>query len=86
MTIFKTKHINISAVFIYLLEISNFLSDNETDLIIEMAEKKRMSDLKVATIPVTFSYQINQRTFDGWDVNFDGKISMEEVRLYLSVT
>lgn len=62
-----------------VFEISNFLSDNETELMTEEAQEKGLREIKVATIPVNFPTELNERLYDDWDENFDGKISIDEL-------
>ena len=63
------------------LEISNFLSENETELIVDLVEKKGMKSLKPpSTTEVAFPSKMNQLKFDEWDEDFDGMISMDEVK------
>jgi len=64
-----------------IFEISNFLSENETELIVDLVEKKGMNSLKPPTsTEVSFPSEIDQLKFDEWDEDFDGMISMAELR------
>ena len=61
---------------------TNFLSDNETDLVIDLAKEKGLKEHPSKEQNVMLADKMTQRTFDAWDVNFDGKISVEEVIKY----
>ena len=63
----------------YLSEISNFLSINETELIIDLGKAKGMKPRDVKPNHVYLPDQISQTTFDQWDQDFDGHLSFDEV-------
>lgn len=63
-----------------IFEITNFLSDNETELIIDMVKAKGMKKPPLRNMTVQLPDEINQHTFDGWDEDFDGHLSINEIR------
>ena len=46
---------------------------------IDLAKEKGMKERQPKQQNVVLTDEINQRIFDSWDSNFDGKISIEEV-------
>ena len=62
------------------------MSENETDLVIDLAKEKGLKEHTSKEHNVVLTDEMNQRTFDAWDDNFDGKISVEEVRRIKKIT
>ncbi|XP_066929960.1 transmembrane prolyl 4-hydroxylase-like [Clytia hemisphaerica] len=63
----------------YIFEVSNFLSTNETELMIDLAKERGVKERTSKVPNVVLVDEMEQRTFDVWDTNFDGKVSADEI-------
>lgn len=62
-----------------IFEIEDFLTKEETDLVIEMATSKGMQRVAYSPPEVLLPEKLSLDTFDQWDTDFDGKLSINEL-------
>ena len=70
----------------YLLEISNFLTDVECDHLISYAKRLGLEKSPLAKADTVIDDETSQTTFKIWDNNDDGFIEPVEVGTKTSVT
>lgn len=73
------KNLLFSISFIVFTEIPDFLDEDECELIIAMAENKKLNDNPKKTDNRGVYYEDPLNTFKQWDLNSDEYIDAEEV-------
>ncbi len=62
-------------------EVKDFFDEDECELLIELAKRKKMSDLHDSDIDIII-HGAPEKTFSVWDLNGDGFVDVEEVRYF----
>ena len=79
----RFRTLAITFLFVHA-EIQNFLNEEETELIIDMAKAKGTKNLAPTPPEVQLPEEITAQYFDKWDKDFDGHLSKQEVILVIA--